>query len=114
MRKLFIIAGLAVGFYVTPASATTLSANTITTAGTVTSTPIQTKDWAPENVSIQCNFTYGSGGKSADAYVQTSVDGGTTWIDLAECSFATTTARKGYNLSTTSGGTARFHSLTVR
>ena len=32
--------------------------------------------------------------------------GGTPWIDIAECSFATTAARKGYNVSFTSGGTA--------
>jgi hypothetical protein len=88
------------------AHATTLSTNTITTAGTVTSTAIQTKDWAPQNISIQCNFTYGSGGTTADAYIQTSLDGGTTWTDLAECSFATSSARKVYNVSGLTGGAA--------
>jgi hypothetical protein len=51
MRRILIIAALALGFHITAASATTLSAFTITGAGTVTSTPVQTKDWAPETVS---------------------------------------------------------------
>jgi hypothetical protein len=44
------------------AHATTLMGATITTAGTVTSNVVQTKDWAPKNVSIQCNFVYGTSG----------------------------------------------------
>jgi hypothetical protein len=48
---------------------------------------------------VQANFTYGSGGTSADAYVQTSLDGGTTWTDIANFHFTTASARKIYNLS---------------
>jgi hypothetical protein len=55
--------------------------------------------------SVQCNFTYGSGGTTVDAYIQTTLDGGSTWTDVAECSFATTTARKIYNVSGLTGGT---------
>jgi hypothetical protein len=57
-------------------------------------------------VSSGGNFTYGSGGTSADAYIQTSLDGGTTWIDLAECNLLLASARKGYNVSGLTGGTA--------
>jgi hypothetical protein len=43
---------------------------------------------------VQANFLYGAGGTSVDAYVQTSVDGGTTWIDIMEFAFTTAAARK--------------------
>ncbi len=45
------------------------------------------------------SFTYGSGGTTADAWVQTSLDGGTTWTDIANCHLTTASARKVYNLS---------------
>ena len=60
---------------------------------------IQFKDWAPQNLAIQCNFTYGSRGTSADAYVQVSLDGGSTWVDVAQCHFTTSSLRELYNLS---------------
>jgi hypothetical protein len=41
-------------------------------------------------IALQCVFAYGSGGTSAKAYVQTTFDGGVTWVDIA-C-FAATTA----------------------
>ena len=104
IRQILLAALLAL--IVSPASATNLVSATITSAGTVTSTPIQTKDWAPESVSIQCSFTYGSGGTSVDAYIQTSLDGGTTWIDVAECNLLLASARKGYNVSGLTGGTS--------
>jgi hypothetical protein len=105
MKRISIAALLAL--LATPASATNLLTATITTAQTgATGTAVQTKDWAPENVSVQCNFVYGSGGTTADVYIQTSLDGGTTWTDLAECSFATASARKVYNVSGLTGGTA--------
>lgn len=53
----------------------------------------------PRNATVLCAFTYGSGGTSADAYVQTSVDLGTTWIDVVECGFTTSSAKKAANLS---------------
>lgn len=53
----------------------------------------------PRNLTIQANFTYGSGGTSVDAYVQTSLDGGATWTDIAEFHFTTSSARKIVNLN---------------
>lgn len=53
----------------------------------------------PRNLTIQGNFVYGSGGTSADAYVQTSLDGGLTWIDIANFHFTTSAARFVYNLN---------------
>ena len=45
-------------------------------------------------------FTYGSGGTSAKADVQTSFDDGVTWGDVACYAFTTSSASKAANLST--------------
>jgi hypothetical protein len=42
----------------------------------------------------QAKFVYGSGGTTAKAYLQTSVDGGASWIDIMCFAFATATATK--------------------
>lgn len=54
---------------------------------------------APSSIAVQANFTYGSGGTTVDAYLQTSVDGGATWIDIAQFHFTTASARFVYNLN---------------
>lgn len=51
--------------------------------------PIGTKALA-----VQVNFTYGSGGTSAKLYIQTSLDRGVTWIDIACFALTTATARR--------------------
>lgn len=84
--------------------ATTLLAITITGAVTAQTGPVyqvrpQSGAWEPGNVLVQCNFTYGSGGTTADAWVQTSADGGSTWVDAANCHFTTSSLRELYNLS---------------
>ena len=53
----------------------------------------------PRSLTVQANFTYGSGGTNADSYIQTSLDGGSTWIDVANFRFTTTSARKAVNLT---------------
>lgn len=50
------------------------------------------------SVTLQANFVYGSGGTSADAWVQTSLDG-LTWTDVANFHFTTASARFIFNLS---------------
>src|SRR6195256_56655 len=73
---------------------------TITTAVTASVTsPEQFRDGNPESAIIQGTFTYGSGGTTAKAWVQTSVDEGTTWIDVANLSFTTLSAQQLYNVS---------------
>lgn len=42
-----------------------------------------------ESLTAEAIFTYGSGGTNATAYLQTSLDGGATWIDIY-CFQATT------------------------
>jgi hypothetical protein len=73
------------GFTLLPATAITTAvtgslSNTITTGDNV------------DGVIAQVVFTYGSGGTNATAYLQTSLDGGATWIDIY--AFQATTASK--------------------
>nr|WP_294549961.1 hypothetical protein [uncultured Rhodopila sp.] len=53
----------------------------------------------PRNLTVQANFTWGSGGTTADAYLQTSLDGGLTWTDIANFHFTTSSARFVFNLN---------------
>lgn len=48
---------------------------------------------------IQCNFNYGSGGTSVKITIETSFDGGLTWIEVARFAFTTASAEKLFNLS---------------
>jgi hypothetical protein len=45
-------------------------------------------------LSIESIFVRAAGGTTCKVYVQTSLDGGTTWIDIACHAFTTTTASK--------------------
>jgi len=85
-----------------PLAATTLLKATITTAVTaaVSSTlQVNSSDAVPASAAIQGNFVYGSGGTTADAWVQTSLDGGSTWTDVANFHYTTSSARFQFNLS---------------
>lgn len=71
----------------------------ITTALAAAVTPAVTLNGTPRNLTIQGNFTYGSGGATVDGYVQSSLDGGLTWTDLCNFHFTTSSLRKAFNLS---------------
>jgi hypothetical protein len=71
----------------------------ITTAVTALTTPVVKFDSKPISVALQCNFTWGSGGTTMNAWVQTTLDGGATWTDVANFSLTTSSARKIVNLS---------------
>lgn len=43
---------------------------------------------------LEAQFVYGSGGTSADVYVQTSIDGGLSWFDIANFHFLLVSANK--------------------
>jgi hypothetical protein len=90
-----LIAALVAAIVATPAlTGSTLANIPITTAvAAQTTTAVVTLNGPPQNLVIQCNFTYGSGGTSADVWIQTSLDN-TTWIDVAECGFTTASVRK--------------------
>ena len=53
----------------------------------------------PDRLVLHANFNYGSGGTTVHAYVQTSLDGGTTWTDIANSHFTTASAVKYSNRS---------------
>lgn len=50
-------------------------------------------------VSLLVRFSYGSGGTKVTVYVQTTLDQGASWIDVACITFTTATASKVLNLS---------------
>lgn len=45
-------------------------------------------------LALQTVFAYGSGGTAVKAWVQTSLDGGATWIDIACFALTTSSARR--------------------
>lgn len=84
-----------------------LLTKTITTAiGSIT-TPWQKLSAPPRGLLAQANFVYGSGGTTVDAYLQTSLDGGLTAIDIAQWHFTTASARKVYNLNSQTAQTTQ-------
>lgn len=51
------------------------------------------------SVTLQANFTYGSGGTNLKVDVETSLDQGVTWIAVARFAFLLASAEKVFNLS---------------
>lgn len=49
--------------------------------GVTTTTPV-TGLVGMNSLIVQCLFLYGAGGTNVNAYIQTSLDGGTTWFDV--------------------------------
>lgn len=47
-----------------------------------------------KELSVEANFVYGSGGTTVKVWIQTSLDGGSNWIDIMSFAFATTSLRK--------------------
>lgn len=78
---------------------TPLLSATITTAVTGTTTSAVTLRPGTVSLGIHCNFAYGSGGTTAKAWVQTSFDGGTTWVDIAAFAHTTSSLRRVVNLT---------------
>lgn len=75
-------------------SLTLLPETTITAAVTgVTTTPVIGVA-AMKHLVVEAIFTYGSGGTTAKFWVQTTFDGGTTWVDVMSFAFTTSSASK--------------------
>jgi hypothetical protein len=90
MKKIALLLALFLAF-ASPAQAKRLAAITITTAVTAqTTTPLQVGRGPLVGMSIQIRFVYGSGGTTVAAWVQTSLDGGATWADVAAPAAITT------------------------
>lgn len=77
-----------------------LPATVITAAvtGTIFGPTVMNLDHA-RGVLLQGNFTYGSSGTTLKVWVQSSVDNGVTWHDVACFAFTTATKRRLFNLS---------------
>lgn len=92
MKRILILALCALLVFIPPAFAKRLAAIAVTTAVTgQTTTQIQVGRGAiPPSASIQMRFVYGSGGTTLAAWVQTSLDGGATWADVAAIAAVTT------------------------
>jgi hypothetical protein len=52
-----------------------------------------------ESLTLHAVITVAGGGTTAKAWVQTSLDGGTTWSDIANFAFTTSTATRAYHLT---------------
>jgi hypothetical protein len=59
---------------------------------------------APQKLTAQGNFVAGGGGSTVTAFLQTSLDGGVTWIDIASFAFTTSSLRKIFSLTTATSG----------
>ncbi len=69
-------------------------ATVITTALTASVTTPLTGLAGMKYVVVEAIFTYGAGGTTAKAFVQTSLDGGLTWFDIMCFSYTTSSASK--------------------
>lgn len=107
MRKIIsslFVPLLIVGALLTPALARnvgvyTLASTSITTALTSSAQTAITELGGAQSLSVAATFAYGSGGSTANVAVQTSLDGGTTWFDIAYFAFTTSSATKYVNLA---------------
>lgn len=77
----------------------TLLDETITTAVSAVTPDGEKTIGYVESLTLQATFTYGSGGTTAKAWVQTSLDGGSTWTDVANFAFTTASARRIFHLT---------------
>lgn len=85
--------------------ATSLLDATITTAGTVISGTVQHLH-DKSIIGAAAVFDYGSGGTNAKAWLQSSFDDGTTWMDIANFAFTTADATRVFALGNPTFGTA--------
>ncbi len=67
---------------------------TISTALSATATTPITQLGGMKYLVAEAIFLYGSGGTTTNAYIQTSLDGGLTWVDIINFSFTTSAASK--------------------
>lgn len=81
-----------------PASIT-LANLTITTANSAAVTDPIALPPGTKAAAIEQILTYGSGGTSGKAWVQTTFDNGTTWVDVMCMTFTTSSVSKCVNLS---------------
>jgi hypothetical protein len=79
----------------------------ITTAIATTTSPVYQAIGNVLDMTLQANFTRGSGGAACDVFVQTSIDG-VNWTDIANFHFTTSSQRYMFNLSSSTPVTAQY------
>lgn len=84
--------------------AVTLGYFPVAGAGTQTGTPVANLQ-GMVGLSCKVQFYYGSGGTQANVYIQTSLDTGNSWLDLANIQFTTANGVEAINLSGLNGVT---------
>ncbi len=72
----------------------TLVSETITAALTAVSRGEVSGLHGMKSLTVQANFVYGSAGTTCDVWVQTSLDGGVTWVDIMQFAFLLASLRK--------------------
>lgn len=83
----------------------TILNKTITTAESITTVDYGDIPVSTTGLTVQCAFTVGGGGTTAKAYLQTTLDNGTTWFDIACFSFTTSSLTNIYNLTSNTAKT---------
>jgi hypothetical protein len=80
---------------VLPKRSTKLQAVDLTAmgAGTYTSDEVSIP-YGADVLAVQAVFTRAGGGTTTDVFIQTSLDNGSTWIDIIQFALATTTVTK--------------------
>lgn len=111
MRRLLLVLLLSLGLSI-PAEAVTLLTTPVTTAVTAVVTPsFQIRSgpggrFLPATMAVQASFAWGSGGTTALAWLQTSFDGGGSWVDVCAFNFAAAIAKFVVNVSSSTPNAA--------
>src|SRR4051812_39161393 len=71
-----------------------LTSTTIGAAVTGTTTTPVVRLAGMNYLIVEAKFTYGAGGTTVTAWIQTTVDNGATWIDIMNFAFTTAAASK--------------------
>ncbi len=74
--------------------ATLIPTTTISTAVSIVAGPVTVVGTPAKYLTAQAKFLYGAGGTNVTVYVQTSIDGGVSWIDVMSFQFTTAAATK--------------------
>ncbi len=98
MIRRFLAAAVLLALCVAPVGAQTrvktlIPTTTLAAAGTYTG-EVSLLPSGAKTLAIQTVFVRAAGGTTTKVYVQTSLDGGVTWVDIMQQAFATTTATK--------------------
>ncbi len=85
----------------------TLLSETITAAVTGVTPDPSGADFYADYVALEAVFVYGSGGTNATVYVQTSFDGGLSWVDVASFQFLLASLKRVSTITTATAPAAQ-------